>query len=200
MSSGIEAHSRLYIVLLGTVALVAGGLAFFSDSASLGLAAAVVGLYVLHLYSIQVMQQQWKTLQGLERLVGEIGISEPAAERGPPDRSPGGGEGSPTAERSGAADDGADDTVQREFGLGTVAIVKGAMSPEEVARVMAEERRDPGRTFGDHAVRLGHLTETRLEDLLQVQRRGRYSTGAIREARRRIRAYRRSVDPGAPGD
>lgn len=160
MTSRIDTHSRVYVLLLGGVTVIAGGLAYFTDSASLGLAAAVLGLYVLHLHSIQVMQHQWRTLQGLERLVGEIGTSESdVGEKAP---APAGAEGEAGGEAG---------TVHRDFGLETVAIVKGAMSPADVSEVMAEQRRRPDRTFGDHAIELGHLTERELEELVQVKHR-----------------------------
>ncbi len=185
MSSSLGSHSRIYVFLLAAVALVAGGLAVFSDNTSLGLAAAILGLYVLHLYSMRVMQRQWRAMQGLERLVGELGAGGPDEGEGPDDR---GG-------REGSDGDEGEETVRRDFGLGTVAIIKGMMSPRDVSEVMSQRRRRPGLTFGDHAVELGHLTETELEDLVQVKHRGVYTPGEIREARQRIREYRSSLDP-----
>lgn len=195
MTSRIDSHSRIYVLVLAAVTVIAGGLAYFTDSASLGLAAAVLGLYVLHLHSIQVMQRQWRTLQGLERIVGEIGAAE--ADTGGEAPAPGG-----PGEAAGAEGEAGEEagTVRRDFGLGTVAIVKGAMSPAEVSEVMAEQRRRPERTFGDHAIELGHLTERELEELVQVKHRGRYPAEEVRRARGRLRAYRRSLDPGAPAD
>lgn len=198
MTSRVDSHSRIYIYLLGVVTLGAGGLAYFSGSASLGLAAAVLGLYVLHLHSIRVMARQWRSLQGLERLVGEIGTGDPDADAVAPAGRTGG------ARAEGAGEDGSGDgddagLVRRDFGLGTVAIVKGAMSPRDVSEVMAEQRRESGRTFGDLAVALGHLTGSELEELVQAKHRGRYRAGEVRDARRRIEAYRSSLDPEAPG-
>ena len=203
MTSRIDSHSRIYVLVLAAVTVIAGGLAYFTDSASLGLAAAVLGLYVLHLHSIQVMQRQWRTLQGLERIVGEIGGSE--ADGGGDTAAPAGpgvGAGGGGGDRAGVEGESGEEagTVHREFGLGTVAVVKGAMSPAEVSEVMAEQRRHPERTFGDHAIELGHVTERELEELVQVKHRGRYPAEEVRRARGRIRAYRRSLDPGAPAD
>lgn len=198
MISGIGSHSRVYVFLLGVVAVAAAGLAWFFENTSLGLAAAILGLYVLHLYSMQVMQRQWRALQGLERLVGELGLEEePAGEQ---EGEIGGGTGASDREAGAAASTaGEERTVHRDFGLGTVAIIKGMMSPRDVSEVMAEHRRRPGLTFGDHAVELGHLTETELEDLVQVKHRGVYEPGEIRQARRRIREYRSSLDPEMTG-
>lgn len=189
MPSSLQSHSRIYVFVLGGAALAAGGLAVFFDNTSLGLAAAVLGLYVLHLYSMQEMQRQWRALQGLERLVGELGHGEMSEEdlslerrRTGSDREEGGGD------ESGR-------TVRRDFGLGTVAIIKGLMSPRDVSEVMSQQRNRPGLTFGDHAVELGHLTETQLEDLVQVKHEGVYTPEEIREAREKIQSYRNSVDP-----
>lgn len=189
MPSSLGSHSRVYVFVLGGAALAAGGLAVFFDNTSLGLAAAVLGLYVLHLYSMQEMQRQWRALQGLERLVGELGHGEMSEEalslerrRTGSDREEGGGD------ESGR-------TVRRDFGLGTVAIIKGLMSPRDVSEVLAQLRNRPGLTFGDHAVELGHLTETQLEDLVQVKHEGVYTPEEIREAREKIQSYRNSVDP-----
>lgn len=193
MPSSLQSHSRVYVFVLGGAALAAGGLAVFFDNTSLGLAAAVLGLYVLHLYSMQEMQRQWRALQGLERLVGELGHGEMSEEdlslerrRTGSDREEGGGD------ESGR-------TVRRDFGLGTVAIIKGLMSPRDVSEVLAQLRNRPGLTFGDHAVELGHLTETQLEDLVQVKHEGVYTPEEIREAREKIQSYRNSVDPEMSG-
>ena len=203
MPSTLGSHSRVYVFVLGGAALAAGGIAVFSDNTSLGLAAAVLGLYVLHLYSMQVMRRQWRALQGLERLVGELGQGEAPGEEAPADEPPPGErpEGADEEEEGEDEGDGGADTVRRDFGLGTVAIVKGMMSPRDVSEVMSRqrERERPGLTFGDHAVELGHLTETQLEDLVQVKHRGVYTPEEIRAARERIRSYRDSLDPEAVG-
>lgn len=192
MPSSLGSHSRVFVFILAGAALAAGGLAIFFDNTSLGLAAAVLGLYVLHLYSMQEMQRQWRALQGLERLVGELGLGEMSEEGGPkPERS----------RRGGGRDEGDEEerTVRRDFALGTVAIIKGMMSPRDVSDVMSQQRDRPGLTFGDHAVELGHLTETQLEDLMQVKHRGVYTPEEIRVAREKIQSYRNSLDPEAAG-
>lgn len=185
MKLDFDPYSRVYIVLLSVVALSAGGLAIFSDSSQLGLSAAILGLYVLHLYSMQLMQRQWQTMEGLERVVGELGAGDPSDEEREIDDE--------EIENTGGQ------TVRRDFKLGTVAVIKGVMSPGIVSEVMSEHRRRPGLTFGDHAVELGHLTETELEELMQVKHRGVYTPGEIRRARRRIEEYRSSVRPDMPG-
>lgn len=201
MPSRLSAHSRIYVFVLGGVALVAGGLAVFTDNTSLGFASAILGLYVLHLYSMQVMQQQWRALQGLERLVGELGLADLADgdEEGALEQL-GAGEASPTAAGDGGREaEESEAKVRKDFALGTVAIVKGVMTPAEVAQVMARQRSEPGLTFGDHAVEMGYLSETQLEDLTQTRHEGLYGQDEIRRARRRIQDYRTSVDPEGVG-
>lgn len=193
MPSSLGSHSRVYIFVLGGAALAAGGFAVFLDNTSLGLAAAVLGLYVLHLYSMQEMQRQWRALQGLERLVGELGHGEMSEEDLSLERRQSG------SDREDGGRDESGRTVQRDFGLGTVAIIKGLMSPRDVSDVLSQQRNRPGLTFGDHAVELGHLTETQLEDLVQVKHQGVYTPEEIREAREKIQSYRNSVDPEMSG-
>ncbi len=193
MPSSLGSHSRVYVFVLGGAALAAGGLAVFFDNTSLGLAAAVLGLYVLHLYSMQEMQRQWRALQGLERLVGELGHGEMSEEDLSPERRRTG------SDREEGGGDESGRSVRRDFGLGTVAIIKGMMSPGDVSEVMSQQRNRPGLTFGDHAVELGHLTETQLEDLVQVKHEGVYTPEEIREAREKIQSYRNSVDPEMSG-
>lgn len=195
MPSSLGSHSRVFVFILAGAALAAGGLAVFFDNTSLGLAAAVLGLYVLHLYSMQEMQRQWRALQGLERLVGELGLGEISEEDLEP-RPRRAEEGRAEADEE-HGEDGR--TVRRDFGLGTVAIIKGMMSPRDVSEVMSQQRDRPELTFGDHAVELGHLTETQLEDLVQVKHRGVYTPEEIREAREKIQSYRNSLDPEAVG-
>lgn len=202
MQSNLAAHSRIYVFVLAAVALVSGGLAAFTENPSLGFAAAILGLYVLHLYSMQVMQRQWRTLQGLERLVGELGLSDLVDEA---DGGEAGGLGPGTEQTDGGGrppgggDEDDEEMVRKEFGLGTVAIVKGAMTPRAVSEVMARKRSEPGLTFGDHAVELGYLTETELEDLVQTRHEALYTRDEIHRARRRIQEYRSSLDPEMAG-
>lgn len=205
----LASHSRLYAALLGGAAVAAGVFAFIADDGSLGFAAAIVGLYALHIFSMRYMRDQWETLRGLERLVGELGYSQEeireAGRGGEPAGAATGARGRPgpgsATEAGGEAPRRESDTrtVSRKFALGTVALIEGKMNPAEVSRTLAEQRKKPQLTFGDHAVSLGYLTETELEDLVQAQHDGVFTADQIQEARRRLQQYRRSLDPETAG-
>lgn len=68
--------SRSYLTIVIAVALVVGGLAVFGQSSTLALAAAILGLYVLHLFSnwqlASNQRQQWQTLREVERMLGAL--------------------------------------------------------------------------------------------------------------------------------
>lgn len=80
--------------------------------------------------------------------------------------------------------------IPRQFALGTVALIRKKMEPEEIARVLEEQRAQPGEFFGELAVELGYLDESELEALLHAQRRGLFRDAEIREARSRLKEYR----------
>lgn len=80
--------------------------------------------------------------------------------------------------------------VPRHFALGTVAIIRNAMQPGEVAQVLVEQRRQPKRQFGDLAVEMGLLDHGKLKDLLEAQQAGLFTDEEIREARQRLREFR----------
>jgi hypothetical protein len=75
--------SRSYLIIVISVAVVVGGLAVFGQSSTLALAAAVLGLYVLHLFSnwqlASNQRKQWQTLREVERMLGALEEQEPDA-------------------------------------------------------------------------------------------------------------------------
>ena len=83
--------------------------------------------------------------------------------------------------------------VPRHFALGTVALVRNLLTPEEVARILLEQRRQPGKKFGILAVEMGLLTETQREALLLAQQEGLFTDAEMREARQRLREFRESA-------
>lgn len=107
--------SRSYLTIVIGVAVAVGGLAIFGRSSTLALAAAILGLYVLHLYSNYQLtsdqRQQWQTLREVERMLGAldespVGGREPRPEAAP---APGHGAAEETGrgapgERSGGSD------------------------------------------------------------------------------------------------
>lgn len=80
--------------------------------------------------------------------------------------------------------------IPRHFALGTVAIIRRALTPAEVAQVLIEQRKRPRERFGEVAVEMGLLTAGELEELLVAQQQGLFTDEEIREARSRIRAFR----------
>ncbi len=80
--------SRSYLMIVVAVAVVVGGLAVFGQSSTLALAAAILGLYVLHLFSnwqlASNQRQQWQTLRDVERMLGDLNAAaaSPATETG----------------------------------------------------------------------------------------------------------------------
>jgi hypothetical protein len=83
--------------------------------------------------------------------------------------------------------------VPRHFALGTVALVRDLLSPAEVARVLLEQRRQPGKKFGVLAVEMDLLTESQREELLLAQQEGLFTDAEMREARQRLREFRESA-------
>lgn len=82
--------------------------------------------------------------------------------------------------------------IPRHFALGTVAIIRRLMEPEEVAQVMLEQRHQPKLRFGEVAVQLGFLTPGQVDELLLAQKEGLFTDDEIREARARLRAFHES--------
>ena len=80
--------------------------------------------------------------------------------------------------------------VPRHFALGTVAVVRNFLTPEEVARVLLEQRTQRGKKFAALAVELGLLTETQREELLLAQQEGLFTDAEMRSARLRLREFR----------
>lgn len=189
MSSAEPFHSRLYFGAFVAVTVVAVGVALVLGSRDTAFAAAILGLYVLHLHSVRALlrgqHEQWRAVRELEDLVGELARAEEAAPGDPPP----GGEVSPGGEEP-----------RRHFALGTVAIIRDVLRPDEVSRVLVAQRERPETRFGELAVEMELLTDEELEQLLRVQQEGQFSKTEIRRARRRLEGYherkREEIEPG----
>lgn len=179
MSSSQPFQSRAYMVAFGAVTAAAVGLAVFVGNRDMAFAASILGLYVLHLYSVRTIlagqREQWEAVQELEGLVGELSRAEDAVPGDPPPE--------------GETGHGEEGPERRHFALGTVAIIRSVLRPEEVSKVLVEQRRRPEMRFGELAVEMGLLEEDELERLLEVQREGRFSRAEIRLARRRLETW-----------
>ena len=84
--------------------------------------------------------------------------------------------------------------MPRHFALGTVAVIRKLLEPEDVERILAEQRRYPRLRFGDIAVQLGLLTEPQLQEVLLAQQQGVFTDAEIREARDRLKVFRQQAD------
>lgn len=206
--------SRSYLAIVAGVAVVVGVLAVFGQSSTLALAAAVLGLYVLHLFSnwqlASDQRKQWQTLREVERMLSDLGgaweagaapgdedLTAVGKRAGGPADAPDepGVQEEPAAETGGGGgtlvEEDESVLVPRRYRLGTVAVVRRALTPEEVARVLAVQERHPDRQFGEIALDLDLLTGTQLEELLEIQDEGLYHPERIQRARRELKEYRR---------
>ena len=231
-------HSAHYLAAVAGVAVVVAVMAWLAQNRTLGVAAAALGLYSLHLFSIRfllenqkrqqrVLDAQWEVLQRFigtddgteataEELVPAMPIDRDAPERASTERVPIGGtvppaeslqiSGEPTladleeeAGRTwpegseGPRSPGTEVPVPRHFALGTVALVRNLLSPAEVARVLLEQRMQPGKKFGVLAVEMGLLTDSEREALLLAQQEGLFTDAEMAEARQRLREFRQSA-------
>ncbi|MCK5412538.1 MAG: hypothetical protein KAJ67_10610 [Gemmatimonadetes bacterium] len=84
-----------------------------------------------------------------------------------------------------------DVVVPRKFAIGTVAIIRRALDPGQVARVLEEQRKFPKKRFGELAVERGFIEEAQLEELLGVQKAGLFTEAEIQWARTALESYRR---------
>ena len=86
---------------------------------------------------------------------------------------------------------GSDVVIPRRFAIGTVAIIRRALDPGQVARVLEEQRKFPKKRFGELAVERGFITEAKLDELLGVQKAGLFTKAEIQRARAALESYRR---------
>ena len=162
-------ESLPYTLAVGTAALAAGYLAYRLGDLTLATAAGVVGVYTLHLVSVRRLGRRFRDARILDRLSTQL--------------------------------DGtlADETlVIRRFPLSTVALVEGAMDPEDVFRTLVATDGGSEAAFGDRAVEKGHLSRQELRDLVETRREARFLTDQVRIARRKLEQFRRENGVPAP--
>jgi len=87
--------------------------------------------------------------------------------------------------------------IPRKFALGTVAIMRRALDPAQVARVLGEQRKFPKKRFGEIAVELDYITEAQLDHLLEAQKAGLFTEEEIQGARQSLETFRRNVSAAA---
>lgn len=86
---------------------------------------------------------------------------------------------------------GSDVVIPRKFAIGTVAIIRRALDPGQVARVLEEQRKFPKKRFGELAVERGFIEEAQLDELLEAQKAGLFTEAEIQWARTVLESYRR---------
>lgn len=186
--------SRQYsITFIGAVALVSIGLALVAWSArdqALAMASAVLGLYALHLISIRYIlegqsrnKEQLDTQWNLLRLMVDPNAATKSA-------SATSGNGRP-AENPETKKQRV--PTPRHFALGTVALIRELLTPEQVARILVEQRHLPDERFATIAVDLGMLTEEQREELLLAQQEGLFTDEEMRIARERLGEFRKAT-------
>jgi len=79
--------------------------------------------------------------------------------------------------------------MPRRFALGTVAILRNLLDPEEVSRILEEQRRYPRLRFGDIAVELGLLTREQRDEMVRAQQEGVFTDQEIRDAKHRLESH-----------
>jgi hypothetical protein len=186
-------RSRQYsISFIGGVALVTIGLALVAWSAqdqALALAAGVLGLYALHLISIRYIlegqsrnQKQLETQWNLLQLMVDPNSG--------PRSGSSAGNGKPTAAPAVAKQR---IPTPRHFALGTVALIRDLLTPEQVARILVEQRHLPDERFAAIAVDLGMLNEEQREELLLAQQEGLFTDEEMKDARERLGDFRKAT-------
>ena len=186
--------SRQYsITFIGAVALAAIGLALVAWSGrdqALAMASAVLGLYALHLISIRyILEGQSRNKEQLETQWNllQLMVDPNAATKGA-SATVGNGRpsGSPGTKKQRIP-------TPRHFALGTVALIRDLLTPEQVARILVEQRHLPDERFATIAVDLGMLNEEQREELLLAQQEGLFTDEEMRVARERLGDFRKAT-------
>lgn len=215
--AGEREYSGHFLGAVAILTICVALLAWYGQNRTLALAAAVLGIYALHLISLRFiltgqaqnkarLETQWKLLQ---LLVDPNALDAGTGFRGGRESGPLPGSesrvvASPLRKRAtqraesapgtnGSAHEGADYRIPtpRHFALGTVALIRNMLTPAQVARILVEQRQQPDKKFATLAVDLGMLTEAQREELLLAQQEGLFSDAEMREARERLREFRK---------
>lgn len=217
LSQNRREYSRNFLGAVAIVTILVALLAWYGQNRGLALASAVLGLYALHLTSIRYilegqadnrarLETQWKLLQLLvdpNALEPGTGVPYP---RGTSPEKPltdprlaasGGANGNGVGPGDKGSEPDATNEYRvptpRHFALGTVALIRDMLSPAQVARILVEQRQQPDKRFASIAVELGMLSDEEREELLLAQQEGLFSDAEMREARERLRDFRKTT-------
>lgn len=217
LTNGEREYSGHFLGAVAILTLLVAVLAWYGQNRSLALAAAVLGLYALHLISVRFilagqaenkarLETQWKLLQ---LLVDPNALDAGTGFRGGRQQQPLAGaesrvvtsplraaaEDESFGGANGSSAEGAEYRIPtpRHFALGTVALIRNMLTPAQVARILVEQRQQPDKKFATLAVELGMLTDVQREELLLAQQEGLFSDAEMREARERLREFRKTT-------
>lgn len=219
LSNGEREYSGHFLGAVAILTLFVALLAWIGQNGALALAAAVLGIYALHLISVRFilagqaeskarLETQWKLLQllvdpnALDAGTGLRGAGTQPPLAGAesrvvasPLRAAAAAEAESHGAPNGASAEGAEYRIPtpRHFALGTVALIRNMLTPAQVARILVEQRQQPDKKFATLAVELGMLTDVQREELLLAQQEGLFSDAEMREARERLREFRKTT-------
>ncbi len=222
-------YSRASSLVFAAVTVLVGAVALVRRDSMVTMAAAILGLYILHVLSLRAVvgesaapsssraharkpkQPDVSSLSSASDFVREVGApsvptvprrQQPATEDrewmlhlGDPEEEP---ESFPVSSDSPPlpfsdmqATTGGHVVIPRKFAIGTVAIIRRALDPGQVARVLEEQRKFPKKRFGELAVERGFIAEAQLDALLRAQKAGLFTEAEIQRARAALGSYRR---------
>ena len=219
----MKTHGVHYAWIAAAVMGAVAAVAWLVEDQWLAFSAALLGLYVLHLVSVRYIVRahadQLAALAGRDPSLvrpaaptsedtpdaeARVELEDSITEAVLDDRDEAAGEeASEVGEPVDVSETGPETSLRevaipRHFMLGTVAIVRSVMEPEDVARVLMEQRQQPGKRFGELAVSMGLISDDQLDMLLEAQQRGLFTDAEIREARQRLESFRRAqAEPAA---
>ncbi len=216
-------YSRVYSLVFTAVTVVVGAVALVRRDGMVTMAAAILGLYILHVLSLRAVvgesaapsssraharkpkQPDVSSQVGAPSVPTVASVprrQQPATEDrewmlhlGDPEEEP---ESFPVSSDSPPlpfsdmqATTGGHVVIPRKFAIGTVAIIRRALDPGQVARVLEEQRKFPKKRFGELAVERGFIAEAQLDELLRAQKAGLFTEAEIQRARAALESYRR---------
>ena len=249
-------YSRVYSLVFAAVTVVVGAVALVRRDGMVTMAAAILGLYILHVLSLRAVVRESATpsssraharkrkqpdvssrpaassgsneetgsdassesektgpvvLSSVSGFVREVGApsvptvprrQRPATEDrewmlhlGDPEEEPEflpvSSDSPPPPVSDAQAAPASDVVIPRKFAIGTVAIIRRALDPSQVARVLEEQRKFPKKRFGQLAVERGFIKEAQLDELLGAQKAGFFTKAEIQWARTALESYRR---------
>ncbi len=199
-------YSGPYTLVFAAVTGIVGITAIVRRDSMVTMATAVLGLYILHLLSLRALTRFGPSANAVSPRAPEspapaerprpatddsswmVRLSDPEDE---PEFLP---VESDRAQLDEAGQKGVPELpIPRKFALGTVAIIRRALDPAQVARVLEEQRKFPKKRFGEIAIELSYITEEQLDELLAVQQAGLFTEEEIQSARTRLETFRRQA-------